>query len=270
MAAETENPSVFTLLSKLPGELRNAIWTEAFLDAVNEPRASLAPFKPGCWPLRGTEEEQNLELRFRPELLDVYMEIPLVYVNREARSVTVARSKKLGLKICTNDDEDPILIRPFETAVDVFFLASRQISQLIMEYYYHMSLPDILDRFFTSGAYVRAIALTEEVVREEANDIVELFNDHITVPQLLVIVNEPVELNSVLKDELEKHEWTVTYLSDGVSWNGEEQRFEGRGKSEYLDKRTMSRLEKAFRKLRFPFRPFEVRPVLARRRVRLY
>jgi len=82
MAVATTNTAVFSLFFSLPAELRNQIWEDVLPDAT---KPALVAYKPGCWRLQGAEPD--LEFEFHHELLNVHIEMPMAFVNREAAAL---------------------------------------------------------------------------------------------------------------------------------------------------------------------------------------
>jgi hypothetical protein len=94
---ERATDSAFPLFPALPPELRNQIWCEALPDDV---KPALFFPKNGLWGLRHLTEadwdynpdwdEANWNFDWNHKLLDkVQYEVPLVFVNREARSIAL-------------------------------------------------------------------------------------------------------------------------------------------------------------------------------------
>jgi hypothetical protein len=90
--------AVFSLFSRLPPGLRNQIWPDAL---PKKAKQAIYFYKKGCWrPRRLTKadvdydpknDELNLKFEFHHNLLDyVQFEIPIFFVNREARGITLA------------------------------------------------------------------------------------------------------------------------------------------------------------------------------------
>lgn len=107
MAVVATNSSTFPLFSSLPPELRNQIWCVAMPDKVGP---AFYFYRKGCWCPRslsksdeeyGPEYDENiLFFEFRYDLLDdAQFEVPLVFVNREARGIALAWVREQGIEL---------------------------------------------------------------------------------------------------------------------------------------------------------------------------
>lgn len=145
VTATTQSP-IFPHFSNFPAEVRIQIWREAL---PHQMAPALHFYKPGCWcPRMLTEsdeewdrnnDELNLTLEFRYELLDhPYIEIPLVFVNHEARAIALAWMRNQGIETHFRDDDGgnddsrqqqqrPIFfVRPFDPLYDAVYVAPDQ------------------------------------------------------------------------------------------------------------------------------------------------
>ena len=143
MAAAATDPAQFPLFSNLPTELRDQIWHAALPDKVQQ---ALYAYKKGCWcphRLSAFEEgydhendEYNLKLEFRHGLLDhVRIDLPLLFVNREARTVALAWVRdQQGIEIhpCENG-QNLILACPFDPKRDALYVALDKWDDFICE-----------------------------------------------------------------------------------------------------------------------------------------
>ena len=123
--------AVFSLFSILPAELRNQIWQDALPDKVGQ---ALYFYRKGCWcPRRLTEadedydpenDELNLNIEFFHDLLDyVQFEVPLFFVNHEARGITLSWIHEQGLKIHFREDRCSLIFeRLFDPIHDTLYV----------------------------------------------------------------------------------------------------------------------------------------------------
>lgn len=127
MAVVATNSSIFPLFSSLPPELRNQIWRDAVPDKVGP---ALYFYRNGYWcPRRLSKsdkgydpekDENNLNFEYRHDLLDdAQFEVPLVFVNLEARGIALAWVREQGIEIrfCENR-QHPIFVRPCDPMRD--------------------------------------------------------------------------------------------------------------------------------------------------------
>ncbi|UKZ60674.1 uncharacterized protein TrAtP1_001944 [Trichoderma atroviride] len=134
----------FHLFPCLPAELRLQIWQETLpdLDGV-----TLHGYKKGCWDLRDPlPEEFNDEesdaltradkiLDFRHEMLDdVHIDMPIVFVNREARSTALSWARAQGIKMDFNTDKAcHVFVLPFNPWQDALFINSHKLEEFCVE-----------------------------------------------------------------------------------------------------------------------------------------
>ncbi|KAF7892034.1 hypothetical protein EAF00_008336 [Botryotinia globosa] len=124
----TTSPSTFPLFSSLAPELRTKIWQDS-LPSVLPP--ALYFYKRGCWQPRilpnltqVTTTELNLE--FRHDLLDnIHVQTPLLFVNHEARKITLIWAHSHGIEIC-GDPICPRLSFPFNPVRDILYLPATE------------------------------------------------------------------------------------------------------------------------------------------------
>ena len=121
----------FYISTLLSPELRDQIWHNTLPDIR---RPALYFYKKGYWrtrPLLPSEEgydhehnDWNLNLDFRHDLLDDFQfELPLLFVNPEARHIGVAWIFRHGIEIRTREDRpSPIFVSPFDLIQDVLYI----------------------------------------------------------------------------------------------------------------------------------------------------
>ncbi|KAI0836742.1 hypothetical protein F5Y06DRAFT_298432 [Hypoxylon sp. FL0890] len=98
--------SSFPLFPRLSLKLRDKIWRDSLPDKVGP---ALYIYREGCWGLRQLKETDegyypgldyyNFTFEFRYDLLDdVQFDIPMAFVNREARDVALAWAREQGFR----------------------------------------------------------------------------------------------------------------------------------------------------------------------------
>lgn len=142
MAYSTQHRA-FHLFPCLPAELRLQIWRETLpdLDGV-----TLHGYKKGCWdlrdPLSGESEGESGALGradkildFRHERLDdVYIDMPIVFVNREARGTALSWARAQGIKMDFNTDKAcHVFVLPFNPWQDALFINSHKLDEFCIE-----------------------------------------------------------------------------------------------------------------------------------------
>ncbi|CAF9906646.1 MAG: hypothetical protein GOMPHAMPRED_004831 [Gomphillus americanus] len=131
----------FRLFPRLPTELRQQIWNAALPREIGQ---TLYCYKTGCWEPRQLTEvdegfepthETNLYLTFQEELLDpVLFEIPLLFVNREARIVAQQWLTRHGIdSYQSKDDHSIVFACRFNTDRDSLYVDHDALSYFIVE-----------------------------------------------------------------------------------------------------------------------------------------
>lgn len=198
--------ALFTVFTRLPVEIRLQIWHFAL---ITEPSGRvLFCFKKGCWvPRRFTaadphfdpvRDERNLTLEFRHELLSqVDFAVPLVFVNREARSVAwpYIASENLNCR----DSVSGVFQRGYDPACDVLLAPTPAIL--------HALLTESSERLFEPDLAMRTVdcpwpdifrlATTREgLAWLAALDFCELWDPCLALEDLYVMVNVPKEIQT--------------------------------------------------------------------------
>ena len=154
MAATT-----FPQFSRLPAELRNQIWQGALPDRI-EP--AICFYKKGCWLPRevapsdedyNPDPDGNLYFEFRHDLLDaLQLEIPLYFVNHDARSIALGWICKHNVDIRKfQDTPAPVFTCPFKPIRDVLYAAPDTWDDFTREPNDRRFQQDLLDRHLLSG-----------------------------------------------------------------------------------------------------------------------
>lgn len=185
-------PLGFPLFPNLPAELRNAVWHFS-LPSVISP--ALVAFKPGCWRVQRNNDELNLV--FRHDLLDIPISVPIAQVNREARSIALAWAKDQGyISQGRKEGNDyPIFVKPFDPSVDALYLGRQQLEDLITEADSKIpgqgEVPNGL-RFQSIRSPVMNLAFQENWARHEEilHGIRYLINLYMDVRRLLLVVEK--------------------------------------------------------------------------------
>ena len=283
MAAAAINSSIFSRFSSLPPELRNQIWHDALPDNDG---SVLYPYRKGCWCLRclsGSDAgydpyvPANLWLVFCHDLLDhVQVDVPLVFVNREARGIALAWVHEQGIQMrFCEDRECHIFVRSFDPIRDVLYVAVHQFNNFCIEPYDRMFEPDLLNQMFTSDSGLTRIGIPEALLQVESNPLAGLFEwfDHITTLFILVDTQPDFEDN----DTKVQRRWEFeSRRTRAIFWNRNQSRFDW-GEGEYVgDEGLYRRIEELGKEVGKEFlqdpvlqsrvRSFEIRPIFAIRR----
>jgi len=127
MQTPAGNSPIFHLFSNLPPELRNQIWHEA----LPEIGPTLYFYKEECYELSmltksndPEDDPDRMVVEFNLDLLDpAPVDVPLVHVNLEARSIAMAWAHKQGLKIQKFQTAlPPVFVKAFDKRCDVLYI----------------------------------------------------------------------------------------------------------------------------------------------------
>ncbi|UPL00490.1 hypothetical protein LCI18_011424 [Fusarium solani-melongenae] len=259
-----DSPS-FTLFPKLPPELRTQIWQQA-LPIIGP---ALCRYREGLWHrrfLRPGDEghfpelEDYIELEFRPDLvIQISVELPLILVNHEARSVTLEWARKNGVKIPPGSDNHTCM-RPFDPELDVIYIEISQMMDFFRAPHERMFEDDSVGRIISSSKRPKRLAISKMTFRDNylIYDILFKYN---YASHLFVIAGEQPDFEGL---------WEVD-SSQGKSmfWNYRRLRFETRDGEYITDKGLYPTIEENERGLSEDlshFTDLEIRPAFAVRR----
>ncbi|KAF2823028.1 hypothetical protein CC86DRAFT_469607 [Ophiobolus disseminans] len=226
MEVATTNIANFSRFPTLPAELRNQIWHDA-LPNPDDLEPALVYFKPGCWRWQGAEPD--LELYFRHDLLEIHVDIPMAFVNREARSIAVVRIRELGL--VTKADSDgllyPVFVRTFRPTVDAIYLKPSQLEDMIMDVHKAMYEPWEEGRQWSTLSRIRRIAMSEKSLisgqgMDSLEEVAELMENICNIMEVLVVVGAPADLDSADGRPLWKY---IPAPGDAFRWSISRRRF---------------------------------------------
>ncbi|KAF7950085.1 hypothetical protein EAE96_007385 [Botrytis aclada] len=221
MTATTTSPSTFHHFSSLALELRTQIWEESL---PSEFLLALYFYKRGCWqPRIFTEsdpsyydgvcehystEDLNRNFEFRYDLLDnIHFQTPLLFVNHEARKITLTWARRHGIEIC-GDPLFPRLSRPFNPVRDILYVSADQLDELFIEPHDRSSEEDMID--LTHGIFneVKRLAVPESMLGVYFSMATsDGLSDHFYIEVLYIIINTPLDLRSVDDDLHVQSRW---------------------------------------------------------------
>lgn len=282
MAPAATHSSTFPLFSSLPRELRDQIWRDALPDKVGP---ALYFYRKGCWCPRRLStsdeegfdhenDENNLNFEFRHDLLDdIQFEIPLVFVNREARGNALAWVREQGIEIRPREDRQyPVFVRPFDPMRDALYIALDKWDDFLCEPDDRQSQPDLFERLVDIKSDLTCIAVPDALLRSEVATLPEIFRYFFHVKVLFIIVDAQPDLQSADNDVKVQRRWEIESTQGGAFfWNDDRGGFDS-GDSECIGDEALYRLiEEAKEGLgeelaKNYIRSFEIRPVFAVRR----
>ena len=306
MEVATTNTSVFHLFKSLAPELRHQIWHAALPDKVGP---VLYFYKKGGWNPRSlslSDKRYNLEdhepyvdIEFRHDLLDVVqVQIPLFFVNREARNVALAWIQKHDITIRAyareyGQSKAPVFVSRFDPTHDALFVAVDKWNEFLCEPDDRCFQSDLVDKFLhTLSANITRIAMPEALFRGEgevAAALAELFVIIISfsfldlcfsdlqnlqdrffgqLRVLFIIVDTPSDLQPVNNDMKIQPRWELKNVGGAFFWNHDHGRFDLNESEHVIDEAPCKLIEEINKWLGKEFiknsiRSFEVRPVFA-------
>jgi hypothetical protein len=308
MAAAATNTSIFHLFTSLAPELRDQIWRAALPDEVGP---VLYFYKKGGWCPRRllpsdegydpeNDDESNVNFEFRHDVLDaVQVEIPLFFVNREARNIALAwiREHNIEIRVYARKHEQlqsPVFVIPFDPIHNALYIALDKWDEFICEPDDRCYQPDMVEKLIhIQAAGITRIAMPEALFRGEgevAAALAELIV--ITIPLsflylcfsdlrelqdrwfglvevLFILVDTPLDLQPANNGMKIQPRWKLENIEGGTFfWNHDRGRFDF-NESEYIIDEALYKLIEEINEwlgkelVKNSIRSFEVRPVFA-------
>lgn len=243
-------------------------------------------YRNGCWsPRQLTDEgygpendELNLNFEFFHHLLHhVQFEVPLFFVNREARGIAYSWIHEQGIKICFHKGRQSLIfIRPFDPKHDTLYVPLNKWKEFLCEPFYRLLQPDLEHQSVScDGTPWTRIAVPEALLQNEANPILELLEHYFGLTKLFIVVNAQPDLQPGDNDVKAQRRWELESTRGATFfWNIDHGRFEWGDGEDIGDKALYKLIVDASNRLGkelYFHHPqthydFEVRPVLAIRR----
>lgn len=279
----------FSLFPYLPTELRLQIWHAALPDKLEQ--AALYYYKKGCWDPRHLTEADydydpdndnlNLNFEFHHNRLDpLQIDVPLFYVNREARSSVLGwiREQDLKIRFC-KDKQSLLFLRSFDVKRDTLYVSQDQWNEFICEPFDRIFEPDLHEKDIScpAPAFTR-LAVPDALLWKEPDTLTELFDYYYGIEEVFVIVK--AQPNSFWHEENNKNiklkQWWELE-SSGMQgptfyWNPDNDSFQWKDDSNNISDYPLYKvLDDAGPKLRTKLleinrRRFEIRPAFAIRK----
>ena len=281
MAATTTIPH----FRNFPQELRDQIWNDALPE---KDKPALYPWKKGCWCPRRLQksdpgwepnEDLNLRLDFRHDLLDhVEVEIPLFFVNREARRAALAWMRKQNITLRFRKDKQCwVFTRPFDQTMDALYISMDDIGGFFIEPIDRLDEPDIFGQSVFVAPDVTRIAVPAALFQDDGDvsSLPELFEWYSVLKRLFVVVNPQLCWGDYDRPQVQgQQQWEVKQTLGRIFvYNHSNRRFDSHdGNSEAAGDETLYRqVEEACGYLgemaaRNKSDGLEIRPVFAARR----
>ncbi|KAM3500563.1 hypothetical protein MY10362_006286 [Beauveria mimosiformis] len=168
-------PVSFTVFAALAPELRNQIWRAALPDDVGP---SLFFYRNmGCWCARRLKisdpgyipETGEMAMDFRTDLLgsDTRLQMPLVSVNREARSIAKDWLEKQGFDTKNLRHHHHIMTRSFNCDSDALYISDKKWPEFLYEPSHRMRRRDLYNRNVEVHSNVTRFAVSESFMRAD-------------------------------------------------------------------------------------------------------
>ncbi|KAE8131638.1 hypothetical protein BDV38DRAFT_290010 [Aspergillus pseudotamarii] len=243
--------AVFTLFPTLPPELRNQIWRDALPDKV---RQALYFYKWGCWRSRRLIEDDedynhgndqlNICYEFSHDLLDpMKIEMPLLFVNSEARGIALAwvKGQNLQRAFC-EDGQTPIVIRPFDPAHDTLYISldawdsfSNEPCEAVSGSEYYNCVPPAFTR----------IAVPEAFFQYDIS-LSDLFHFYYNLEKVFIIPNAQANIHSEKKGLKMQRRWELQSTQGPMLfWNNDRECFEWKDSADINDNAMSTVIKKA-------------------------
>ncbi|KAL7947794.1 hypothetical protein V8C42DRAFT_315619 [Trichoderma barbatum] len=249
--------SAFPRFSRFPPELRLEIWRKSLpdLDSI-----TLHKYKKGCWgpralPKPESEAEAEIEVDdlqgppqdivnfdFRHEMLDsVHVDLPLAFVNREARSVALTWLRQRGVEMRFDNDRNcRIFEQKFDPRRDALFINVNQWNDFCLEPFDRLAQPDLSSNPVNSSTELRRIAIPHTTIGTDCSSLADVFHWFPHLEKLFIVLD--IQIDSKLETLLLRgdrkkararmmhQQWKAEDAREKtLVWNGANRRFEWKG-----------------------------------------
>lgn len=200
------NFSTFPHFPSLPAELRNQIWHDS-LPIKDKP--ALFPYTKGCWWVRIlTESDEEYDFAWEkdrsPDLLGpVEVNVPLFFVNHEARRIALAWAHEQGIKMRYCEDRHcNIFERLFDEVHDTLYVELDKVDEFNIEPSHRLSEPEHARRVVHVASYLPRIAFPVELFQSNAITLLGLIEGCTEPKVVFIIVNAPTDMKGQRRLEL--------------------------------------------------------------------
>jgi hypothetical protein len=159
--------------------------------------------------------------------LHVLLEIPLVFVSREARDIALAwvRDHGIDMRFC-EARQCHIFVRPFSWEHTPLYVAPHKWMDFLCEPVDRIGEPDLLGKNVTSTYTFWRIAFPEALLETEADALDEIFHWYWGCRTIYIIVG--TQPDDATKVQQQRQRWELENAPPGGSfiWNKENREFE--------------------------------------------
>lgn len=196
------SPTTFPQFPLLPPEIRRQVW----LLALGKLRPALYPFRTGCWcPRQLCEGDSNydanttynIDIELRHELFD-HVPMPaaaLRTVSREARMIAKDWLCAELQMLQTRQRQLPPW--KFSSTGNIMYIASNQMYDYYVGPWDRLNEADVEGQIVSFQYWLGALAVSEVMIREMPEDLLEILDWAMHVRVLYVIVGEEPDLATV-------------------------------------------------------------------------
>ncbi|KAF7589267.1 hypothetical protein BBP40_004525 [Aspergillus hancockii] len=186
---------------------------------------------------------------FHDLLDDVQIEIPLFFVNREARGIALPWNHKQGLKVQFHKDKQSLIfVRPFEPSHDTLYVPFERWDEFMREPSDRMFELDLMG-LSCPGTYNTRIAVPERLLQNDKDPFSEIFY-YWSLKKSFVILDTPPDLQPE-DDELKvQRRWEIKNTQNAMFiWNDDHSVFQWESGKDNGDKALCKQIKEASNKL---------------------
>lgn len=279
--ATTANSPPCAEFSTLPPELRSQVWRDALPESFNP---TFFIYKKGCWQPRyilesdedyDAENFYGIHMIYRHDFLDrVEADMPMFFVNREARGIVRGWLSQQGIEVCFRKGAaQPAFLRHFNPLRDAVYVPVEKYNEFCNEPLLRPFEPDLEGRTYSyGGREVPNLAIPAELFWDFVATSDDIILEYYVPAILLVVVNAQAELDSVDKDGRWRQWEFGSTRERALVWDLENRKFNWDNGEPVCDRDMYDRIEEVANKdvieklIRDRNSLFEIRPVMAVRR----
>ncbi|KAL6882469.1 hypothetical protein HDV57DRAFT_63980 [Trichoderma longibrachiatum] len=253
--ASPKERASFPRFSSLPPELRMQIWWESVpdLDGI-----TLHNYQKGYWDprnvpkaeseeadaegARGTDEEP-ITFSFHHEKLNtVHVDVPLAFVNREARGVALAWAREEGLRLHFNEAKEcPVFVHRFEPARDALFVGIDQWRPFCNEPHNRLAEPDLSGLVVNNTTELTRLAVPHTTIWRDVTSLADVLHWYPRLRTMYIVLDIDVDIvretllakgdRNKARARLQRQQWKVKDSPErSLVWDREKRQFVWRGR----------------------------------------
>lgn len=135
-------------------------------------------------------------------------EVPLVFVNREARGIALAWVREQGIKICSRENRQyPIFVRPFDPMRDTLYVTLDKWYDFLCKPNDQQFKPDLFEQLVNFKSDLTRMAVPEALLPSNVTLLSEMFQYFFNLKVLIIIVDAQPDLQSADNDVKVQRRW---------------------------------------------------------------